>query len=405
MTIQNSHAKLNTNSSGISAAFAGFKARIISGDLGLIPVIIALFVIWIVFQTINGNFLSGRNLSNLVLQIAEIGMLGIGETLILLLGEIDLAIAAVSGVAAGVLVTLSTMGVSAPLAILISVLAGAAIGFFQGFWVTVVGVPSFIVTLAGSLGYQGILLGMLGQEGTVPIMDPALLKIASSYVPNAGGWILAVITSILYSVQAYRTQADRSRRQLPFTSRSITTLKSILVLVLSFGIIGVLNAYKGLPVSGLILILFVFLFAFITQSTVFGRHIFALGGNAEATRRAGINVKSIRITVFTLASLLAAIGGILGASRLGSASPASGGGNLLMDSIAAAVIGGTSLFGGRGSVYNALAGALIIGSVENGMDLLSAPSSTKFMIEGAILLIAVTVDTMSRKRRTKKGKS
>jgi D-xylose transport system permease protein len=386
------------------SAWSSMKVRISSGDLGLIPVIIALFVTWIVFETINGNFLSGRNLSNLVLQIATIGMLGIGETLILLLGEIDLAIAAVSGVAAGVLVTLSTMGVSAPIAILLSVLAGAAIGLFQGFWVTVVGVPSFIVTLAGSLGYQGILLGMLGQEGTVPITDPALLSISSSYVPRVGGWIIAAIVGVLYAVQAYRAHSDRIRRSLPASSMSTATIKTIAVLVVSFGIVGVLNAYRGLPVSGLLLILFVFIFAFITQSTTFGRHIYALGGNAEATRRAGINVKSIRIVVFTLASLLSAIGGILGASRLGSASPASGGGNLLMDSIAAAVIGGTSLFGGRGTVYNALAGALIIGSVENGMDLLSAPSSTKFMIEGAILLIAVTVDTMSRKRRSRKGK-
>ncbi|EPZ53143.1 MULTISPECIES: sugar ABC transporter permease [Alicyclobacillus] len=388
----------------VGATPTGLRARLASGDLGLIPVIIALIVIWIVFESVNGNFLSGRNLSNLILQIAEIGMLGIGETFVLLLGEIDLSIGAVSGVAAAVLVLLSVAGVNPWLCILLSVVSGGLIGIFQGFWVTIIGVPAFIVTLAGSLGYQGILLGMLGNTGTVPISNKTLLDLTSTYLTPATGWVLVVIVTVLYALGAFMMQKNREKRHLPAPSTTATLTRSLIVLVVSAIVVGVLNTYRGLPVAGFILLVFIALFAFITQSTRYGRHIYALGGNKEAARRAGINIRAIKISIFTLAGLMGAIGGIIGASRLGSASPASGGGNLLMDSIAAAVIGGTSLFGGRGSMWNALAGALVIGSVENGMDLLSAPSSTKYIVEGGILLLAVTIDTITRRRRTRAGR-
>ncbi|MFB5190552.1 sugar ABC transporter permease [Alicyclobacillus fastidiosus] len=392
------------NSSSGTGPLAGFRARFASGDLGLIPVIIALIVIWIVFQSVNGNFLSGRNLSNLILQIAEIGMLGIGETFVLLLGEIDLSIGAVSGVAAAVLVLLSVAGVNPWVCIVASVVSGGLIGLFQGFWVTIIGVPAFIVTLAGSLGYQGILLGMLGNTGTVPISNKTLLNLTSTYVPPWLGWVMVIVVVVLYAGGTFMMQKNRERRQLPAQSTGATLFRSLILVVVSAIVIGVLNTYRGLPVAGFILLVFVVLFAFVTQSTVYGRHIYALGGNKEAARRAGINTRTIKISIFTLAGLMGAIGGIIGASRLGSASPASGGGNLLMDSIAAAVIGGTSLFGGRGSMWNALAGALVIGSVENGMDLLSAPSSTKYIVEGGILLLAVTIDTFTRRRRTQAGR-
>ena len=383
---------------------SGFRNRLSSGDLGLIPVILALLVIWIVFETINGNFLSGRNLSNLIQQFAEIGCLAIGETFILLLGEIDLSIGAVSGVSAAVLVLLSASGVNPWVCIVASVLSGGIIGIFQGFWVTIIGVPAFIVTLAGSLGYQGILLAMLGNTGTVPIKNQTLLGLTSTYIPDWLGWVIAGVTFILFVIGTWMMKRNRESRKLPTISTNTALVRTATLVVLLAITVAVLNAYQGVPVAGFILVVFVVLFAFVTQSTVFGRHIYALGGNAEAARRAGINTRLIRISVFTLAGLMAAIGGIIGASWLGSASPASGGGDLLMDSIAAAVIGGTSLFGGRGSVWNALAGALVIGSVENGMDLLSAPSSTKYVVEGSILLLAVTIDTITRRRRRRTGR-
>jgi D-xylose transport system permease protein len=382
----------------------GFKNKLAGGDLGLIPVIIGLILIWLVFQTVNANFLSGRNLSNLILQIAEIGMLGIGETFILLLGEIDLSIGAVSGVAAAVLVLLSNAGVNPWIAILAAIAAGVVIGAFQGLWVTYIGVPAFIVTLAGSLGYQGILLSMLGSTGTVPISNITLLNITSTYVPSLIGWLIVLITVIGFFAINWFVQRNRSVRNLSTLGTPQILGRTALLVVISCLVVGVLNSYQGVPVAGFILLVFVVFFAFVTQSTVYGRHIYALGGNAEAARRAGIKINAIKVSVFTLCSALGAIGGIIGASRLGSASPASGSGNLLMDSIAAAVIGGTSLFGGRGSVWNALAGALVIGSVENGMDLLSAPSSTKYIVEGSILLLAVTIDTITRRRRKRTGR-
>ncbi|MBE3556862.1 MAG: ABC transporter permease [Firmicutes bacterium] len=366
----------------------------------MIPVIIALILTWIVFELLNPHFLTPRNISNLVLQIATIGMLGVGETLILLLGEIDLSIAAVSGLAGGILVSLSVfMGINPVLAIAGAIVAGALIGLFQGFWVTVVGVPSFIVTLAGSIGYQGLLLALLGQEGTVPLSDPVLLAIASDYLPKPVGVILGCVGVAAVVLMGIRSRKARLDRGLSAPSQGSLIGRFILTAVLVGLVVWILNAFMGIPLLGVILIAFVLLFAFITQSTVFGRHIFALGGNREAARRAGINVRWVRMGVFVLASTLGAIGGVLEASRLGAASPASGGSTLLMDSIATAVIGGTSLFGGVGSVYNALAGALVIGSVENGMDLLSAPSSTKFIVEAIVLLAAVTVDALTRRRR------
>jgi len=397
------HAQAATANAG-QGLWQGWKAKMASGDLGLIPVMIALLVIWIVFDTVNQNFLSGRNMSNLIVQIVEIGMLGIGETFILLLGEIDLSIAAISGIASAILVLLSTSGVNPWLSILAAVAGGIVLGLFQGFWVTIIGVPAFIVTLAGSLGYQGILLAMLGQDGTVPIMNPTLLGIASTYIAPWGGWLVAAVGVLIYVVTAGRNRSVRRRFDLPAPSVGALALRAIGIAVLAAFVISALNSYHGLPLAGLILLVFVLVFVFITQGTMFGRHIYALGGNAEAARRAGINIKMIRIVVFTISGAFGALGGIIGASRLGSASPATGTGNLLLDSIAAAVIGGTSLFGGRGSVWNALAGALVIGSVENGMDLLSAPSSTKYLVEGSILLIAVTIDTLTRRRRNRSGR-
>lgn len=405
--MSNISTKQNNDLSADKGLFSSMRARMASGDLGLLPVIFALIIIWIVFQFMNSHFLDPRNLSNLVQQIVVIGTLSVGATFVLLLGEIDLSIAAVSGVSAGILVLLATVW-TGPLgaigAIVIAILGGVAIGLFQGFWVTIIGVPAFIVTLAGSLGYQGILLALLGDKGTVPVINPTLLAISGTYLPGWLGWILAVLTVALCAVISMGARKRRVGKGLPTTPINQLVLRLVLIAAITAVIVGTLNLYKGIPLSALILIIFVFVFGFITQSTVFGRHIYALGGNNEAARRAGIKVKSIKISVFILAASLASVGGILSASRLGAASPATGTGDLLLLSIAAAIIGGTSLFGGRGSVYNALAGALVLGSVENGMDLLSAPSSTKYLVEGAILLIAVTIDTMTRNRRISAGK-
>lgn len=382
---------------------SGILSRLNGKELGLIPVLLGLAIIWIIFQVVNQNFLSGRNLSNLIIQMVEIGMLGIGETFILLLGEIDLSIAAVSGVSAAVLVLMSNAGINPWLAIIMAIVIGAAIGTFQGIWVTYIGVPAFIVTLAGSFALQGVLLMMLGNTGTVPINSNTILNITSTYLPQTAGWIILIVVAVLYFMISWKAHRNRQLNNLP-TSRSALYAKTAILVIVSVIVFVVLNSYNGVPIAGLVLLIFIVFFAFITSSTPYGRHIYALGGNAEASRRAGIKIKTIRLSVFILSGAMGAIGGIIGASFLGSASPASGGGNLQMDAIAVAVIGGTSLFGGRGSVWNALVGALVIGSVENGMDLLSAPSSVKYIVEGGILLLAVTIDTVTRRRRQRSGK-
>ncbi len=382
---------------------SGLLSRFNGRELGLIPVLLGLVIIWIIFQVVNQNFLSGRNLSNLIIQMVEIGMLGIGETFILLLGEIDLSIAAVSGVSAAVLVLTSNAGINPIIAIIIAIAVGAAIGTFQGIWVTYVGVPAFIVTLAGSFAYQGILLMMLGSTGTVPITNQSILNITSTYLPQSVGWVVLAVIVVLYFLIQWRGQKTRQIHNLTHSYSSVYW-KTGLLIVVTVAVFLILNSYNGVPNAGLLLIAFILVFSFITTSTPYGRHIFALGGNAEASRRSGIKTKGIRLSVFILSGVMGAIGGIIGASFLGSASPASGGGNLQMDAIAVAVIGGTSLFGGRGSVWNALVGALVIGSVENGMDLLSSPSSVKYIVEGSILLLAVTIDTVTRKRRQRAGK-
>jgi D-xylose transport system permease protein len=378
--------------------------KLIGGDFSLLPVILSLILIWAVFEIVNPHFLTGRNMSNLVLQMAEIGTLAIGETLILLLAEIDLSIAALSGVCGAVLGLLASNNFNPWLAMGAAILTGAIIGGFQGFWVTIIGVPAFIVTLAGSLGYQGLLLALIGQEGSIPIMNNTLLGITSAYLGQWEGWVLGAIVVALYAWTSLRNQSSRKKKQLTTLSSGQVWSRVLAVAIGIAIVVYGLNSYQGIPVAGLILFVFVAGFALLTQATSFGRHIFALGGNPEASRRSGINVKRMKIIVFTLSGALAAVGGIIGASRLGSSTTSAGGGDLLMDSIAAAVIGGTSLFGGRGSVWNALAGALVISSIENGMDLLSAPSSTKYLVEGGILLIAVTFDTFTRKRRQRMGK-
>jgi len=381
-----------------------FMSRLGGGDSSMLPVFLSLILIWVVFDVINTNFLSGRNLSNLILQIAEIGMLAIGETFILLLGEIDLSIAAISGISGAVLALLAANSVNPWVCILAAIASGVVIGGFQGLWVTMIGVPAFIVTLAGSLGYLGLLLLLIGQEGTVPIMNQTLLNITSAYLAPWQGWLCVVIVAGLFTWNTFRTIAVRRKMDLPGISTAQGLMRSVGVLVAAVVVVLTLNSYQGIPVAGFILFIFVALFAFVTQSTSFGRHVYALGGNSEASRRAGINVRTMKIIVFTLSGSMGAIGGIIGASRLGAASTSAGGGDLLLDSIAAAVIGGTSLFGGRGSVWNALLGAIVIGSIENGMDLLSAPSSTKYLVEGGILLVAVTVDTLTRRRRQRRGR-
>ncbi len=371
--------------------------RVVSGEFGSLRVLVMLAVIWAIFQVANDRFLSPINLTNLMLQITAVGMISVGVTLVLLLGEIDLSVAAVSGLAAGVTAVLNVKADLPPLLALIAGLAvGAAIGVVNGAFVTRLGLPSFVVTLAGLIAWQGALLAVLGSTGTVNLPPNLLTDLTGTFLAPAAAWILAfTVIAVVIAWSLYR-RGRRAREGLE------TQPLPALVIRLAAGAgaivagVGVLNADRGVPLASVILVGTVAVVAFLSESTVFGRYVYAVGGNAEAARRAGIRVTRVRVTVFTIASTLAAAGGILAASRLLAVNQSSGGGDLLLLAIAGPVIAGVSLFGGRGSVWGALLGALVIGSISNGMDLLALESSVKFMITGAVLLAAVSIDAATR---------
>lgn len=383
-------------------------------NIGSLPVLLGLILIAAIFQVANPNFLTPLNLTNLMVQISAVGTISTGVVLVLLLGEIDLSIGAVSGLCAGIMAVLSVKsGLPAPIAIGAGILAGAIIGLVQGFWTAKLGVPSFVVTLAGLLGWQGALLYILGSTGTVNLTDPVIIGIANSELPVTLGWLVGLIFVGGYAFALFRERQKRLKAKLETLSGLGVIGRIGLVAAGTLIAIGIMsvnrNAGRAVPIQGvpsavLIFIGFIVLFDYIIRRTQFGRSVFAVGGNAEAARRAGINVDRIRITVFVLGSTLAACGGILAGSRLFAVNQSSGSGDVLLNAIAAAVIGGTSLFGGRGSIWSALLGALVIGSIANGMDLLALSAYIKFMVTGAVLLIAVTIDAYSRSRRESAGR-
>ena len=373
-------------------------------QLGSLRVAFVLTLIWIIFQSQNDRFLTAFNLTNLVLQIAAVGMISIGVVLVLLLGEIDLSVGAVSGLAAAVMAVLNVKHGWGPVpAILAGLATGAAIGALNGFFVTRFGIPSFVVTLAGLLAWQGALLQVLGSTGTVNLNDETITGLSGTFYGDAVGWAIVVAAVGAYGASGYLERVRRSRAGLAPPNLGAFLVRLALVAAGSIATLLVLTSDRGIPLAGLILVGPCAVFVFITTRTVFGRHIFAVGGNAEAARRAGIHVTRVRMTVFVLASTLAAAGGILAASRLLAVNQGSGGSDLLLLAIAGPVIAGTSLFGGRGSIWHALLGALVIGSISNGMDLLALESAVKFMITGGVLLVAVVIDAVIKRQRERAG--
>ncbi len=397
--------RLIKTEAGARRPIAGLRRRLATADVGMLPVIGSLLVIWVYFQVANDRFLSPLNLTNLLLQMAGLGILAVGVILVLLLGEIDLSVGVVSGVCAAVMAVLNVKaGWPGPVAVAAALVAGAAIGFFQGFWITKVRVPAFIVTLAGFIGWQGVLLAVLGSTGTINLRDDFILALTGTFFPPVIGWVLGVVLVAVYGVSAILDRRNRLAAGLSAPSLNALILRLVAIVVVMAVVIAVLNADRGLPLAILIFLAIVIVFDLITRRTLFGRHIYAVGGNIEAARRASINTDNVRIAVFTLCSTLAAAGGVMLGSRLLAVNQSSGSGDLLLDAIAAAVIGGTSLFGGRGSVWAALWGALVIQSISNGMDLLAYPSPLKFIITGGVLLFAVTLDALARRRRVASGR-
>jgi len=379
--------------------------RFLQGDLASLRVILAIAVIWIIFDVQNERFLSAANLTNLFLQITAVGLIAIGVVMVLLIGEIDLSVGAVSGLAAAVMAVLNVkQGWDPATAIAVGILAGAAIGLLQGFLFTRFRIPSFVVTLAGLLTWQGALLLVLGKTGTVNLSNSGITDLANTFYGPAVGWIFAAIVIASFALVTLGGHRRRLAAGVTTEPRPLLLARIAAVAVVTIVAVAILNSDRGLPLALVILLAFVVGFQALITRTVFGRHLFAVGGNAEAARRAGIGVDKIRVVAFVLCSSMAAVGGILAASRLLAVNQSSGGSNLLLEAIAAPVIAGTSLFGGRGSVWSALLGATVIGSISNGMNLLALESSVKFMITGGVLLAAVIVDAVARSRRQAEGR-
>ena len=387
-------------------SLAWLNRRLDSADLGSLPIIIGLAGIWLIFWLANDKFLSPLNLTNLMLQIAALGTLATGIFLALLLGEIDLSAGVVSGLCAAVMAVLNVkLGVPGPLAVLAGMLIGTLIGLFQGTLITRLHIPSFIVTLAGMIGWQGALLWVLGSTGTLNLRDEFITGIAGTFFKEAiiglsvGALLVAGYAAVLF--------LDRRRRlaaQLLSPSAQRLIIRVVILAAIVLAAMLVFYADRGLPLAAVIFVGVVIAIDWLTKHTVYGRHIFAVGGHAESARRAGIQVDRVRISAFVLSSTIAALAGVLAASRLLAVNQSSGGSDFLLNAIAATVIGGTSLFGGRGSAWSALLGALVIGSISNGMDLLAFESSLKFMITAAVLLAAVTIDAVARRRREAAGR-
>jgi D-xylose transport system permease protein len=382
------------------------KRRLRSGELGAWPVIIGLIVIWAVFQLLNERFLTAQNLSNLTLQIAATGTISVGIVLVLLLGEIDLSVGSVAGVSAATLAVLSVRnGVNEVVAILLVLVMGALIGLLQGGIFATLGVPAFIVTLAGNLGWLGLQLYLLSPQGTINIPYTGFIAdLTHTNLSDVVGWIVGIVIIALYALSVLNDHRRRTAAGLPV--KSITSLATRIVglAVIVAATVAVLNAWQGVPVVLCIFVGLVAVVDLVLRKTRYGRSIYAVGGNVEAARRAGINVTMIRMSVFALCSMFAALGGILIASRGYAASQATGASDTLLVVIAAAVIGGVSLFGGRGSPWGALLGALVLGSITSGMFLLQLDSSYRYMITAAVLLAAVILDSVSRRGRKSAGR-
>jgi D-xylose transport system permease protein len=378
-----------------------------AGELGSMPVIVGLVVICVVFQLLDSRFLSATNLSNLAQQMSAVGIISIGIVLVLLLGEIDLSVGSVSGLTSAILAVLNVShGWAVVPSILAALLAGTAIGLIQGFFFAKIGVPAFVVTLAGLIGWQGLQLTVLGDQGTINFdFNGGIAKLANTFYTPGVGYAIAAVVVGLFVLAMIVGARRRARAQLPARPLSETVLRAVFLAIALFLVVWIMNKARGLPLALVIFGGLVVIFDLILRRTLYGRYVFAVGGNPEAARRAGINVAMIRITVFALCSTLAAAGGIMAASRLYAVNQSSGGSDVLLNAIAAAVIGGTSLFGGRGSAYSALLGILVIQSITNGMLLLNLGTDVRFMITGAVLLAAVTVDAVARRGREASGRA
>ena len=405
----NSEVVTNDQNTGtIKGAMQDYWARVKSGDMGALPGVLGLVALCAVFGAMSDVFLTPGNFANLLTQAAAVTVIAMGLVFVLLLGEIDLSAGYASGVCGAVLVILITRnGYPWWTALLISIVVGAILGYAIGTLVSRLGIPSFVVTLATFLAFQGLLLLLAGEGGTIRIEDPTILSVQNNNLTPTLSWIFFLAAGALYILVGLARINSRRKAGLKSELKKLWALKTGALLVIGAGAVWALNlersnnpelvSLKGTPYVVPVILLLLVGGTFVLGRTAYGRHIYAVGGNAEAARRAGINVKNIRTSAFVICSAFAAIAGMLFASRQNSISPTTGGSSTLLYAVGAAVIGGTSLFGGKGKMRDAVLGGLVVAVIDNGMGLLGYAAGIKFIVTGAVLLISAGVDAISRR--------
>lgn len=396
------------NNATLKSAVSDYWARVRSGDIGALPAVLGLVVLCVVFGIMNSVFLTPGNFANLLTQAASVTVIAMGLVFVLLLGEIDLSAGYASGVTGAVLVLLITRnGFPWYVALLVSIFVGAILGFGMGTLIARLGIPSFVVTLAAFLAFQGILLLLAGEGGTIRIDDPVILAVQNNNLSPTLSWAFFLICAGLYVVSGLSRINSRRKAGLKSELKKLWVIKTVSLLAVCGAAVWALNlersnnvklvSLKGIPIVVPVILVLLVSGTFVLSRTAYGRHIYAVGGNAEAARRAGINVKNIRISAFVICSSFAAIAGMLFASRQNSISPTTGGSSTLLYAVGAAVIGGTSLFGGKGKMRDAILGGLVVAVIDNGMGLLGYPAGIKFIVTGAVLLVSAGVDAISRR--------
>ncbi|SNS16786.1 D-xylose transport system permease protein [Streptosporangium subroseum] len=406
--------KRTHESPSIRTNVRGYAERVRGGDMGALPAVFGIVVLCTIFAILRPAFLTNGNFANLFTQGAAVTVIAMGLVFVLLLGEIDLSAGFASGVCAAVLaIMLSNQGLPWYVAVGAAILTGVVIGTTLGSIVAKLGIPSFVVTLAAFLAFQGLVL-LLVQGGTIiAIRDETILAIANKNLPPVLGWILLAVGVAAYAGLQLLRARKRAARSLTFDPISLIAIRVAALALLGGLAVYFLNLERsrnaavvslaGVPIVVPIIVVLLVVLTFVLRRTAFGRHLYAVGGNAEAARRAGINVDRMKISAFVICSSMAAVGGIMAASRASSVDPNTGGSNVLLYAVGAAVIGGTSLFGGKGRVLDAVLGGAVVAIIENGMGLMGYSAGIKFMVTGSVLLLAAMVDALSRKRAAATG--
>jgi D-xylose transport system permease protein len=383
-----------------------YKARVKGGEMGALPSVLSLFVLTLLFSLLNPYFLTEGNFANLLTQTATLMMIAMALVFVILIAEIDLSAGVTSGVAMALFIIMTNRWeIDWRISIVAGLLCGSAIGAFIGFFVARVGVPSFVVTLGLFLGFQGLQLALLGDGGIYRIEVPEIRAVMNDNLPGWMGWAFLATALLLMTLLGFYDRQVRSRNGLANRPISLLYTKLAIVAVVGAALVAVLNTNRstslkeisGVPIVVPIAVTILFLGTLLLDRTRFGRHLYAVGGNPEAARRAGIKVVQIRITAFILCSTLAVVSGIFNASRVGAVE-ATAGKAIVLSGVAAAVVGGVSLFGGRGRLIHAAVGALVIAIIDNGLGLLGLPAGINFLVTGGVLILAATVDAVSRKR-------